>query len=454
MKTNSATKPILMSFLMFLISASVFAASTSREAPQDEAARIDPKVEKCIRQMTEYLRSLQSYHIEIEDNHEYPTLSGYEHKYRYTVIVQRPDKAAFAWVAEYKGVAGVTSEDFAKGGCITDGKQIMQYGYSYWSEQQDTHNWYVLYEAPQTLFSLSWAFRQNVYPCTPIIASLATSNPHESIYEYIMQGIQSAEYVAKETIDNRRYHHVKCASEEMDWEMWIDDSPKPIIKKMTIDRTRLWNQRQKNGVNQSDPKYAFVNFSKWDTNTAFAVNTFDIKPPDGAEDRTGNAKGHFSIILQEEEKHPLLGNKSPNFELELLDGGKINLAEKLGKKIVILDFWATICIPCIQRLPGVIEIAGKFKDRDVELYAINIKEQREEVIRCMKVNSLNCSVALDLKGKVSDLYHVKSIPALFVIDKQGVVQAIHICCLNNMDKKWLEDELNAIVSGHSLVSKK
>lgn len=443
-----------MSFLMFLISASVFAASTSREAPQDEAVRIDPKVEKCIRQMTEYLRSLQSYQVEIEDNYEYPNPSGSQYSNRYSIFVQRPNKASFVWENGLTKNATAAQKDISKGGCITDGKQIMQYGYSYWSKQQDTHNWYVLLDAPQTLFSLSWAFRQNVHPCTPIITSLATPNPHESIYDYVMQGIQSAEYIAKDTIDNRRYHHVKCASEEIDWEIWVDDSQKPIIKKMTIDRTRLWNQRQKNGVNQSDPRYTLINFSKWDTNTAFAVNTFDIKPPEGAEDRTGNAKGHFSIIFQDEEQHPLLGNKAPNFELELLDGGKINLAEKLGKKIVILDFWATICIPCIQRLPGVIEIAGKFKDRDIELYAINIKEQREEVIKCMKVNSLNCSVALDLKGKVSDLYHVKPIPALFVIDKQGVVQAIHIRCLNNVDKKWLEDELNAIVSGHSLVSKK
>ena len=56
------------------------------------------------------------------------------------------------------------------------------------------------------------------------------------------------------------------------------------------------------------------------------------------------------------------------------------------------------------------------------------------------------------RGKVRDLYHVKLIPAIFIIDKQGIVQAIHIINVNNLEKKWIEDELKAILNGHSLIS--
>ena len=57
----------------------------------------------------------------------------------------------------------------------------------------------------------------------------------------------------------------------------------------------------------------------------------------------------------------LVGKPAPDFELELLGGEKFHLAQNKGK-VVVLDFWATWCGPCLQAMPQVEQVAGEFRD--------------------------------------------------------------------------------------------
>jgi hypothetical protein len=97
------------------------------------------------------------------------------------------------------------------------------------------------------------------------------------------------------------------------------------------------------------------------------------EPREAKSDDGQSASGRSSGI-----ESPLVGKPAPDFELEVLGGSKFRLAQSKGK-VIILDFWATWCGPCLQAMPQVEKVAGEFRDRGVELLAVNLQEEPKQI---------------------------------------------------------------------------
>ena len=76
---------------------------------------------------------------------------------------------------------------------------------------------------------------------------------------------------------------------------------------------------------------------------------------------------------------PLVGKPAPDFTLSLVGGQPFHLADSKGKEVVVLDFWATWCGPCLQAMPQVERAVGQFKGQSVRLVAVNLQETAEKV---------------------------------------------------------------------------
>ena len=76
---------------------------------------------------------------------------------------------------------------------------------------------------------------------------------------------------------------------------------------------------------------------------------------------------------------PLVGKPAPDFTLDLVGGKPFHLADSKGKEVVVLDFWATWCGPCLQAMPQVERAVAAFKDQNVRLVAVNLQETAEQV---------------------------------------------------------------------------
>jgi peroxiredoxin len=122
---------------------------------------------------------------------------------------------------------------------------------------------------------------------------------------------------------------------------------------------------------------------------------------------------------------PLVGKPAPDFELELIVGQRFHLADARGR-VVVLDFWATWCGPCLQAMPQVERATASFNNQDVQLVAINLQETAAQVTALLQRQKLTVPVALDRDGIVADKYKAVAIPQTVIIDRNGTVRRVFV----------------------------
>ena len=94
--------------------------------------------------------------------------------------------------------------------------------------------------------------------------------------------------------------------------------------------------------------------------------------------------------------------------------------------MIVLDFWATWCGPCLQAMPVIDKVTHEFADKGVQLVAVNLQETPDKIKALLERVKLSPAVALDRDGVVAEKYAANAIPQTVVIDREGKVTRLFI----------------------------
>ncbi len=129
-----------------------------------------------------------------------------------------------------------------------------------------------------------------------------------------------------------------------------------------------------------------------------------------------------------------IGAGAPDFTLQDADQ-KIALNQFRGQ-VVVLNFWATYCAPCVEEMPSLVEMQRRMKSRGVEVVAVSVDEDAGAYRQFMKDHNINLLTVRDPRQTIAGLYGTFKFPETYIIDRNGVMRRKFIGAVD-----WTEPDI-------------
>jgi thiol-disulfide isomerase/thioredoxin len=146
-----------------------------------------------------------------------------------------------------------------------------------------------------------------------------------------------------------------------------------------------------------------------------------------------------SVFVQAQLK---IGGTVPEIELPNAVDSMVKLSS-LNGKVVLIDFWASWCVPCRAANPYVQNLYKKYRAKGFEVFAVSLDVKNEPWIKAVKKDRLTYTQVIDNAGwrsKVAESFFVDALPTNFLLDKAGKIVAI------NIEGKEMFDAVKRLVS--------
>ena len=146
-------------------------------------------------------------------------------------------------------------------------------------------------------------------------------------------------------------------------------------------------------------------------------------------DLIGKKELSYLAVLDMEERAILrVGDIAPEFEAKRLNGSTFRLSDYRDKKAVLIDFWATWCGPCIDEIPTIKSIAETYRDQGLEVVGVSLDRDEQALRDFVEEEKLSYVQVFDKEKSqtIAKSYGVWGIPSVFLINKNGVINAMKL----------------------------
>jgi peroxiredoxin/outer membrane lipoprotein-sorting protein len=167
-----------------------------------------------------------------------------------------------------------------------------------------------------------------------------------------------------------------------------------------------------------------IDYSKVSIDAPAEAAVFAWTPPTGAALVTISSASEMADDSPDAVKD-LIGKTAPDFTLKGLDDKDIKLSSLKGS-VVILDFWATWCGPCMASLPHLNDLYNDESPNGLKVIAVNLQEDKDTVQATITKKKWSLPVALDTEGSVAQKYKANAIPETVVVGKDGTVKQVFV----------------------------
>jgi cytochrome c biogenesis protein CcmG/thiol:disulfide interchange protein DsbE len=100
-------------------------------------------------------------------------------------------------------------------------------------------------------------------------------------------------------------------------------------------------------------------------------------------------------------------------------------SDSLRGKVVLVDFWASWCVPCRKSFPWMAGMYQRYRDKGLVIVAINLDKTRDPADQFVAENPAPFLVAYDPSGKTAEAFHVSAMPSSFLVDTTGTIIYSH-----------------------------
>jgi peroxiredoxin len=147
------------------------------------------------------------------------------------------------------------------------------------------------------------------------------------------------------------------------------------------------------------------------------------RPP--ARARAGQVYGFDEAIKRLDLIKPARQKIADDFTLPTPGPAKFKLSEHRGK-VVLINFWATWCPPCLQEMPAMDRLYRQHKEAGFEMVAVSVDTDRGAVKPFLARHAFAFRVALDPTMGLANTYGVRALPSSFIVDRKGMLAALAI----------------------------
>jgi cytochrome c biogenesis protein CcmG, thiol:disulfide interchange protein DsbE len=117
---------------------------------------------------------------------------------------------------------------------------------------------------------------------------------------------------------------------------------------------------------------------------------------------------------------PGIGLPAPDFTVQDSDR-KIEIRDFRGQ-IVLLNFWATWCAPCVEEMPSLVQLQRRMKDRGITVVAVSVDVDGDAYHNFLKDHQIDLLTVRDPNQKANNLYGTFKFPETYIIDRDGIVR--------------------------------